>query len=359
MMEIRLWKVGLCTLVAFVFLGTFPLVGATPIVAPGGPYVGYECQELKFDASETVDTDGLPLEYRWDFNDDGVYDTVYSSNPVTYHTYLDDFIGNCRLEVRNSSGVEASDTAAVRISNVDPAITDITGPTAPVEVGSAVYISADFFDGDARTGVLSLDPLTVTFTWADGAITSIHLPSGSTTTSATHIYSAPAVYNVLVEITDDDGGYCSATYMVVVYEPNVLPGTGFVTGGGWIATAAGNYRPDPSITGTANFGFVSKYKKGQTIPDGNTEFNFQEADLNFHAQSYDWLTVSGAVARYRGTGTINGAGVYGFILTATDGKLNGGSDAFRIQIWDKFSGLIVFDNNINQVIDGGQIVIHI
>jgi hypothetical protein len=141
----------------------------------------------------------------------------------------------------------------------------------------------------------------------------------------------------------------------VVYEPNVQPGTGFVTGGGWIVTPTGSYRPDPTITGTANFGFNCKYKKGQQTPDGQTEFNFQEADLNFHSGSYDWLAVSGSIAKYKGTGTINGVGSYGFILTATDG---GKTDAFRIQIWDKATGTVIFDNNADTVLSGGQIQIH-
>jgi hypothetical protein len=38
---------------------------------------------------------------------------------------------------------------------------------------------------------------------------------------------------------------------------------------------------------------------------------------------YDWLVVGGAKAQYKGTGTINGAGNYGFLLTATGGALPG------------------------------------
>jgi len=80
--------------------------------------------------------------------------------------------------------------------------------------------------------------------------------------------------------------------------------------------------------------------------------------------------ISGAKAQYMGSGTINGTGNYGFLLTATDGQLNGdGLDKFRIKIWDKDSkDTIVYDNapsssddidQVNpQVIGGGSIVIH-
>jgi hypothetical protein len=38
--------------------------------------------------------------------------------------------------------------------------------------------------------------------------------------------------------------------------------------------------------GKGTFGFVSKYKKGATVPTGQTEFMFQAGDLNFHSSSY-------------------------------------------------------------------------
>ncbi len=81
------------------------------------------------------------------------------------------------------------------------------------------------------------------------------------------------------------------------------------------------------------------------------------------------MVVSGAKAQYKGLGTINGAGTYGFILTAIDGQLNGGggTDRFRIKIWDKNNNdATVYDNqlgaadtdNPTTVLAGGSIVIH-
>jgi len=124
-----------------------------------------------------------------------------------------------------------------------------------------------------------------------------------------------------------------------------------------------------TLTGKATFGFVSKYKKGATTPDGNTEFQFHAAGLNFKSTSYQWLVVSGAKATYKGQGTINGSGNYGFLLSAIDGQLTGGggADKFRIKIWDKDDGdAVVYDNlvgggddaNPTTTLGGGSIVIH-
>ena len=119
--------------------------------------------------------------------------------------------------------------------------------------------------------------------------------------------------------------------------------------------------------GKANFGFVSKYKRGAKIPTGNTEFQFKAGNLNFKSTSYDWLVVAGHSAKFKGDGTINGGGQYGFMLSAVDGKLKGdGLDRFRIKIWDKASDQVIYDNEMGAsddaesatVIGGGSIVIH-
>ena len=88
-----------------------------------------------------------------------------------------------------------------------------------------------------------------------------------------------------VAVTDKDGdtGSATAAQFVVIYDP----AGGFVTGGGWIDSPAGAYTADPSMTGKANFGFVSKYKKGASIPTGQTQFQFKAGDLNFQSSSYD------------------------------------------------------------------------
>ena len=152
----------------------------------------------------------------------------------------------------------------------------------------------------------------------------------------------------------------AAVTLVVFYDAS----GSFVTGGGTIDVQAGSYTANPTLAGRANFGFVSKYQKGATVPDGETEFQFQVASLNFHSVDYQWLVVAGSKAQYKGTGTINGVAGYSFMLTATDGT----PDTFRIKIWNTATGAIVFDNKMGgtddfsasptQAIATGSIVIH-
>ena len=67
-------------------------------------------------------------------------------------------------------------------------------------------------------------------------------------------------------------------------------------------------------------------------------------------------------AKYKGEGTINGGGSYGFMLTATDGS----PDTFRIKIWNVATGDAVYDNQMGSdddgydgtAIGGGNIKVH-
>jgi len=188
--------------------------------------------------------------------------------------------------------------------------------------------------------------------------------------SATRTFSAAGVYLVSLTVTDECGNKAMANSMsglpamVVIYDPTA----GFVTGGGWFNSPAGAYVAKPSLTGKASFAFVSKYQKNQTVPTGETEFQFQVANFSFHSSTYEWLVVSGARAQYKGSGTVNNAGTYGFLLTAIDGDVKGGGgvDKFRIKIWDKATSAIVYDNQMSAsdsadpstAIGGGSIVIH-
>lgn len=190
-------------------------------------------------------------------------------------------------------------------------------------------------------------------------------------------FTEPGVYTIQLTVTDPAGTFVTADTIdndlpayVVIYDPE----GGFVTGGGWIWSPEGAFHPEleefADVTGRATFGFVSRYQRGASVPTGNTEFQFRAGDLNFRSTEYQWLVISGARAQYKGWGTINGQGDYGFLLTAIDGQVDGGGgeDRFRLKIWDETSGTIIYDNQHgaddnaeledHTVIGGGSIVIH-
>lgn len=242
----------------------------------------------------------------------------------------------------------------VEITNDAPVISSITAPLDPQPVNTVVNTSALFVDNNLATA---------SWDWGDGSPASAGVISGNTITGS-HTYTGAGVYTLTLSLEDACGATASDIYQyVVVYDPSA----GFVTGGGWIYSPPGAYVPEPLAEGKASFGFVSKYKKGATAPDGTTDFEFRAGDLSFKSTAYEWLVIANHKAMYKGIGSVNGVEGYGFLLSAVDGKIKGSDepDRFRIQIWDALENT-VYDNQMGDDLDaeatmaleGGSIVIH-
>jgi len=239
-------------------------------------------------------------------------------------------------------------------SNIPLTIESITGPLEPININDPFQVTGTFTNPD------SLGAHVATFDWGNGEISPVNIDPGVRTVTDSHIYTIAGVYPITLTVSNDEGESDSIVFeYVVVYDPE----GGFATGGGWIESPAGAYTADPDLSGKANFGFVAKYKKGATVPTGNTEFQFHAGDLNFHSDTYDWLVIAGTHCMIKGIGTINGEGSYKFILTAIDGELVGigGVDKFRIKIWvedEETSEEIIIYDNMSTEISGGNIKIH-
>lgn len=262
-----------------------------------------------------------------------------------------------------AGNVEQTKILSFTIVIVNPSVI-ITSPSsgAIYPVGAAVSFAGNF-GGDncnSHTAVWTFDSI------SQSAVVN----ESNYTVTANHAFSSAGIYLVTLTVNNNCGGTGTANTiddliaMVVVYDP----GGGFVTGGGWIDSPFGAYTANPTLTGRASFGFNSKYQRGANMPTGNTEFQFRVADFNFKSTSYDWLVVSGAKVQFKGSGSVNNMGNFGFMLSAIDGQINGGggTDKFRLKIWDKVNGNVIYDNQLGggdndhprTEIGGGSIIIH-
>jgi len=317
--------------------------------------------QVLLDASDSYDPDtDAPLKcdpsapddhivkWEWDLNNDGIFD-------VEGETYLFDTpdgweIGSThtvQLRVTDDGSWAGQDGGGPK--SAETTVTILVVPNQPpVADPNGPYLSPvnACFDG---TGSSDPDGDALSYSWDFG--------DGTTGIGETpcHNYAEAGIYDICLTVNDGTVDSQEVCTIAVIYDPS----GGFVTGGGWIDSPEGAYKPDPLLTGKANFGFVSKYKKGADTPTGNTEFQFQAGDLNFHSDSYEWLVVTGGnYARFKGSGTINGIGEYKFMLWAGDDEL----DTFRIRIWEEdeitAEETDVYDNGMGQEIGGGSIVVH-
>jgi parallel beta-helix repeat protein len=304
-----------------------------------------EGSPVQFTDGSTSYPDSI-VAWAWDLAGLG---TSSDQNPS--FTFMDDGAYNVCLTVTDDDGSTNEVCHTVTVDNVPPTIDALTAPTEPVNINDQpVTVEVAFSDPGADTH-------DVTWDWGDS---NSDTQGATSPASLDHSYAEPGVYAVTVTVTDDDGGSDTEVYeTIVIYDPD----GGFVTGGGWIDSPEGAYKPDPSLTGKAHAGFVCKYKKGASVPTGQTEFQFQVADLNLHSDGYEWLVVNqgGTNAQFKGDGTINGEAaptgeLYKFMIWAGDHDI----DTFRIKIWydDAGSEVVVYDNGVAQEIGGGSIVIH-
>ena len=274
---------------------------------------------------------------------------------------------------------EAQITATDRAGNTSKVVVEyevseedalvLTADQTVVPVNTTVAFTAAFTGDDSHT---------LTWDFGDGSATLTESGVAGPTATVSHTYTTTGVYPVTVTVTHEGGLAQSATLRyIVVYDPT----EGFVTGGGWFDSPSGAFTPqdseDADLVGRADFGFVSKYKKGQSVPTGNTSFEFAAGDLDFRSTSYDWLVVQGdSKAAFKGVGVIEGwEGEYQFRLTVRDADANESDsfeeDAFRIAIWTVLadgSDWVVYDSGLGTDPDseqggttelgGGSIVIH-
>jgi len=288
--------------------------------------------------------------------------------PITGETGGTPVSGSC---TDNAGNPGPSTTITVKADVTAPTVTNVAAD--PVALGAPGSLKATITDpqsGGVFSGIASAQynidggaylPMTIATTGSGAATVSTPLPS----------FTVTGVHKVCVSATDVAGNSSNLSCaFYAIYDPSA----GFVTGGGWIDSPTGActgalINCGTTATGKANFGFVSKYLKGAQTPSGDTEFDFKAGDLNFHSTIYQWLVVSGALAQYKGTGTINGQGNYTFMLTAKDGGLpgGGGADGLRMKITDSTGTVVIYDNlkitddsmtNANvQVLGGGSIQI--
>jgi PKD repeat protein len=176
-----------------------------PVADVNGPYYGYEASPITFDASASYDPDNDSLQYRWDFDNDGIWDTVWSSNPYSEYTWYDDFHGEVIVEVSDGEFTDI-DLTTVTVYNVAPYV--IAGTNQTINEGNTVYLSGSFTDPGWN------DTHTIEWDFGDGETV-------TGTLNISHKYGDDGEFTITLTVTDDDGGVGVGVLTVTVN--NIIP----------------------------------------------------------------------------------------------------------------------------------------
>ncbi|MCB9526657.1 MAG: PKD domain-containing protein, partial [Myxococcales bacterium] len=165
------------------------LPNASPIADAGGPYGVDEGGQVQLSAGDSFDPEGLPLQYAWDFDNDGQYDDAQGAN--AFATFPDNGVFFVGLRVTDAGGKVDTARGRVSVRNVAPVIRGVN-TDQPIDEGDNLNVVVDAFDPGA-------DQLTYEFDWTDsGAFEALGA-------EARHRYPSDGNYTLVVRVTDDEG----------------------------------------------------------------------------------------------------------------------------------------------------------
>lgn len=254
------------------------------------PTSGTILTTFNFDASGSSDNEDATsaLQVRWDWENDGSYDTNYSTTKTATHQYTSTGTYTVKLEVKDSEGLIHSTTKTVSVSN--------TAPTASFTIDPTLGTVSTVFNFDASGSTDNEDvtsTLQVRWDWEnDGTFDTDY----STTKTATHQYSAVGAYIVRLEVKDS-GGMINSTSSTLTIDFNYgsitdIDGNTYKTiqigDQLWMAEnlKVTHYRNGDSIPNVTSGGDWSNLSNGAYC-----NYNNDESDVSTYGRLYNWYAV--------------------------------------------------------------------
>ena len=167
-----------------------------PVAAFAGPTTAKPGQQVTLDASASSDPDGSIVDYQWDLDGNGSFETDTGSTPTATHTYSAEGSVNVGLRVTdNQTGTDAVTHSLSIIANQAPSASFSASPN-PVLVGTNVT-----FDASASSDP---DGSIAHYEWDLDGNGTFETDGGSSRT-VTRSYASAGTVNVGLRVTDNGG----------------------------------------------------------------------------------------------------------------------------------------------------------
>lgn len=163
-----------------------------PTADASGPYYANVNNAITFDGSGSTDSDGSITGYRWDWTNNGEYDTDWLTSATTTHSYPNAGTYTVKLQIKDDDGICGTDTATATISPLG----ETPIPTADVNGPYTGYLNYDItFSSSGSAGGPGGTIVSWYWTFGDGAASSEQNP--------THMYIASGTYTVTLKVTNN------------------------------------------------------------------------------------------------------------------------------------------------------------
>jgi len=148
-----------------------------PTIELGGPYFGFEDREIFF-FSIASDFGNDVLWYRWDWDNDGVYDSGWSMKTYANHTWTQFGTYTVRVEVTDGDNGYSNDTALVVITRPEqpPVISGVGGRYVHFDYPYLLDLTPYVFDPDTPKADLMIATSDPTHIEVDGLILTLLYP---------------------------------------------------------------------------------------------------------------------------------------------------------------------------------------
>ncbi len=183
-----------------------------PVANIGSNYNGFINQEILFDASDSYDPDGIITEYRWDFNNDGIWDTSWLGTPLFSKSFSSIGTFTVALQVKDDGGKTQTDSTSVSITESDreePVAQFIINPEEAHRNELITFDASDSYDPD---GVIEFYRWDLT---GEGSFS-----AWRSTDTITWTYSLDGEYLVALQVKDEDDLINTTTKTLFIGENN-------------------------------------------------------------------------------------------------------------------------------------------